>query len=224
MRPSASKNFYLWFTVEKIRAFAVFYEKYLQLCGWIGSYVKAETHCANRKTEKKCCHSNPNRWSTNLAWNKINVFSLSLLQLTRLVINCWLLQLLSQKSLENDTYIWLSFSRNSISQTQLYLKQIIRSLDHLTLCQSKNLSVSRFSLSQVFAYAEQIFRSLQQFFRVISNFSKTFCKFSTQISHFSAATGAVAGIVPVGMSKAPQIDFFYIFMVECFDSIFWSLK
>ena len=57
-----------------------------------------------------------------------------------------------------------------MSQTQLYLKQIIRSLGHLALDYSKKLSLSRFSISGTFAYAEQIFRSLEQFFRVISNF------------------------------------------------------
>ena len=65
------------------------------------------------------------------------------------------------KGTENDKYAWLSFFRNSISQTLLYLKKFIRSLGHLALDQSRKLSVSLFSISRIFANTEQIFRSLE---------------------------------------------------------------
>ena len=65
----------------------------------------------------------------------------------------------------------------------LYLEQFILAFE-----QSKKLSVSRISISWIFAYIEQIFQSLEQFFLVISDFSQNFqnfsCSFSPQISFF----------------------------------------
>ena len=53
VRLEADKNFYLRLTVEKMRAFGVFTEKYLQPYRWRDSNVTVVAICTNSKTEIK---------------------------------------------------------------------------------------------------------------------------------------------------------------------------
>ena len=51
LRQTADNNFYLWLTVEKVHAFAVFTEKYLRSYGCSGTNFMAVINCTNPKTE-----------------------------------------------------------------------------------------------------------------------------------------------------------------------------
>ena len=53
IRPAAGKNFSLWLTVEKMRAFAVFNDKYLRPWGSRSTISMADVNCKNRKTKIK---------------------------------------------------------------------------------------------------------------------------------------------------------------------------
>ena len=91
---------------------------------------------------------------------------------------------------------------------------------HLTLDQSKKNS-------RYLEFLEQIFGTLEQYSLVVSNFpkiSKTFYNFCSQISLFSTPAGTTTAIVSAKMIKDWQIDFFSLFIIEYFDSIFWSLE
>ena len=53
VRLAFDKNFYLWLTVGKTHAFAVFTEKYLRLYGCSGTSFTAAVNCTNPNTEIK---------------------------------------------------------------------------------------------------------------------------------------------------------------------------
>ena len=53
IRPAAGKNFSLWLTFEKMRAFAVFNDKYLRPWGSRSTISMTEVNCKNRKTKIK---------------------------------------------------------------------------------------------------------------------------------------------------------------------------
>lgn len=148
-----------------------------QQCYGCGSLYKS------KKWNIKCYHRNSNRWSKNLACNQTNVCSLSPLQLIRLVINCWLLRLLSFKNIENDT-----FDSHFLKSRCLKLSPISNKLSdllvisHLIIAKNSRYLDSRYL--EFLLMLNKFSDPLSSFFALFQTFSKTFCKFSTQIRLF----------------------------------------
>ena len=90
----------------------------------------------------------------------------------------------------------------------------------VALYQSKNFSITRFSISQNFTYANQLSGSLSSFLLLSQNFlkiCKTFCNIYSHVRLFSTPVSPTAATVPRKRIKEPQIKVFCSF----FNQMFW---
>ena len=99
VRPAAVKNFYFRLAIEKMGAFAVFTEKYLRPNGWSGSKFSTAVNCTNSKIEVQSKIIETQIIEVQIQHVRKQIFLLCEQNLIHLVINCWLLQLLSLKEM-----------------------------------------------------------------------------------------------------------------------------